>query len=451
VCCAAVIPSALQVMPPDAATGSDPVSPGGESVDERPATYREVFAVTEYVHLFTANVLSLLGDQLAKVALAFLVFDRTHSAALSAAAYAVSYVPWIVGGPLLSAYADRLPRRTVVIACDVVRAALVAAMAVPGMPVWALIALLFVANVFSPPFLSARSAMMPEVLEGDKYVVANGLDNIVGQIAQVLGFALGGPAVVVLSAPGALLVDAATFAVSGVLLAVGVRHRPAAHVTARMGIGSVVRDSAAGAAFVFRNRTLRAYLLLLWLVSMFAYAPEGLAAPLARELGGGPRTGGLLLASAPLGLALGGFVIGRLCPPALRIRLTLPLAVLSGVALLPVGLAPPLAGVVVLLFVMGFGTSFIIPLNPLFVRAVPAEYRGRAMGVAVAGLNVAMGLGIVLAGALAERLASTTVVSVSGALAVLAALGLSLIWPHPTFRTSPASAPSADPAEQAPA
>lgn len=420
-------------------------------MDERPATYREVFAVTEYVHLFVANVLSLVGDQLAKVALAFLVFDRTHSAALSAAAYAVSYVPWIVGGPLLSAYADRLPRRTVAVVCDVVRAVLVGALAIPGMPVWALIALLFVSNVFSPPFLSARSAMMPEVLEGDKYVVANGLDNIVSQLSQVLGFALGGPVVVALSAPGALLVDAATFAVSAVLLTIGVRHRPAASESTRMGLGSVVHDSVVGATFVFGNPTLRAYLLLLWLVSMFAYAPEGLAAPLAHELGGGPRTGGVLLAAAPLGLALGGFLIGRMCPPGLRIRLTLPLAVLSGVALVPIALSPPLAGVVVLLFAMGFGTSFIIPLNPLFVRAVPADYRGRAMGVAVAGLNVSMGLGIVLAGAAADWLAPTAVVGMSGALGILVTLGLSLIWPHPTFRARQASAAGADPSGKAPA
>src|SRR6187551_3167222 len=122
----------------------------GASVDDRPATYRDIFAVKEYVHLFTANVLSQLGDQLAKVALTFLVFDRTGSPALSAAAFAVSFVPWVVGGPLLSAYADRIPRRTVTIACDVIRAVLVASLAIPGVPVGALIGILFVANIFSP-------------------------------------------------------------------------------------------------------------------------------------------------------------------------------------------------------------------------------------------------------------------------------------------------------------
>lgn len=418
----------------------------GASVDDRPATYRDIFAVKEYVHLFTANVLSQLGDQLAKVALTFLVFDRTGSPALSAAAFAVSFVPWVVGGPLLSAYADRIPRRTVTIACDVIRAVLVASLAIPGVPVGALIGILFVANIFSPPFLSARAAMMPDVLEGDRYVVANGLDNVTNQLCQVLGFALGGPVILALTAQGALVADSLTFVVSAVLLATGVKHRPAAVTSAGMGLGSVLRASASGAVFVFSNRKLRAYLLLFWLAAAFSFSVEGLVAPLAAELNGGPKIGGVLLAVAPLGVAVGGIVVGRFCGPTLRIRLTLPLAVLACAALIPIMWSPPLALVLVLLALMGFGNSFAIPLNPLFVRAVPTEFRGRAMGVAVSGANVCQGLAMFLAGLLAERLDPTVVIGLSGLAGTLVVFGLATIWPHPTFRAEPTrSATGSDP------
>lgn len=419
-------------------------------MDERPATYRELFAVREYVHLYGAHVLSLLGDQLAKVALAFLVFDRTNSAALSAAAFAVSYIPWVVGGPLLSSYADRLPRRAILIACDAIRAVIVASLAIPGIPVAVLIAMLFVSNVFSPPFTSARSAMMPDVLEGDKYVVGNGLDNVSNQVCQVLGFALGGPVVTLLSAQGALVVDSFTFLASGVLIATGVKHRPAAAATeGGKGLGSAVRDTASGAAYVFRNRTLRGYLLLLWLISSLAYAAEGLTAPLAEQFHGGPKTGGLLLAVGPLGLATGGIVIGRVCAPALRIRLTIPLAVASCLVLVPVMLAPPLAGVLVLLFVMGFCTSFVIPLNPLYVRAVEPAYRGRAMGVAVSGLNVTQGATMLLAGVIAESIKPTMVVGLAGLLGVLVAISLIPMWPHPILRVRSSATAGADPSGEA--
>lgn len=412
---------------------------GGASVDDRPATYRDVFAVNEYVHLFTANVLSQLGDQLAKVALTFLVFDRTGSPALSAATFAVSFVPWVVGGPLLSAYADRLPRRTVTIACDIIRAVLVATLAIPGMPVGALIGILFVANVFSPPFASARSAMMPDVLEGDSYVVGNGLDNVTGQLCQVLGFALGGPAIQALTAQGALLADSGTFVVSAILLTVGVKHRPAANASAGMGLGSVLHATASGAAFVFSSRRLRAYLLLFWLASAFSFSVEALVAPLSAELHGGPNVGGVLLAVPPLGVAVGGVVVVRMCAPSLRIRLTLPLAVLACGSLIPIASSPPLAVVLVLLALMGFGNSFSLPLNPLFVRAVPTEYRGRAMGVAVSGLNVCQGLAMFLAGLLAERLSPTVVIGLSGLAGTAVVFALATIWPHPTFRAGAAS------------
>jgi MFS family permease len=89
---------------------------------ERPATYREVFRVAEFRGLYAAYLLSMVGDMLAKVAVTFLVFQRTESPLLSAAAFGLSYLPWGVGGPFLAALADRWPRRRVLICCDIARA-----------------------------------------------------------------------------------------------------------------------------------------------------------------------------------------------------------------------------------------------------------------------------------------------------------------------------------------
>jgi len=86
---------------------------------EQRTSYREVFAVAEFRALWTAQVLSSAGDQFAQVAIAIWVYRRTHSAFLTALAYALTYLPPIAGGPLLSGLADRVPRRRVMIACDV--------------------------------------------------------------------------------------------------------------------------------------------------------------------------------------------------------------------------------------------------------------------------------------------------------------------------------------------
>ena len=98
---------------------------------EKQASYREVFAIREFRGLWVAQVMSYAGDQFAQVAIAILVYRRTGSPLLTALAYALTYLPPIAGGPLLSALADLFPRRRVMIVCDVIRVGLVTAMADP--------------------------------------------------------------------------------------------------------------------------------------------------------------------------------------------------------------------------------------------------------------------------------------------------------------------------------
>src|SRR4051795_10881382 len=91
---------------------------------DRQATYGEVFGVGEFRSLWLAQALSFIGDQFAQVALAVLVYDNTKSTLLTALVYALTYIPPIVGGPVLSGLADLFPRRTVMVVCDVLRAGL---------------------------------------------------------------------------------------------------------------------------------------------------------------------------------------------------------------------------------------------------------------------------------------------------------------------------------------
>jgi MFS family permease len=182
----------------------------GSDLAERPATYRSLFADREFRALWLAQTISLTGDQLARVAIAFLVYDRTRSALATALVYAVSYLPWLVGGPLLGGLADRYPRRTVMVACQLASAGLVALMALPDLSTVLLAALLFVVVLVESPFLSARAALLVDVLPDDRYVLASGVGQLTIQGTQVLGFALGGLLLRVLDPSEALLLDAAT-------------------------------------------------------------------------------------------------------------------------------------------------------------------------------------------------------------------------------------------------
>jgi MFS family permease len=376
-------------------------------------------------------VLSTAGDELARVALTVLVYQRTSSPLLSALTFAIGYLPWLLGGPLLSAFADRLPRHRVLIATDAARAVLLAVMAIPGMPLPAMLALLFLVSLGSPPFESARSALMADVLDGDRYAVASSLTNIMLQLAQVGGFVVAGALVSALHPSAALLIDAATFAVSAAWLWARLQRRPAPVRESGAEPGTLWQDAADGLRLIRRSPRLLAIVGVLWVATLFTYAVEGVAAPWVDEFGRGVSALGVLLAANPLGVVVGGLVIARLVPPAKRERLVVPLVVLSLVAvglagvvgLLPASGTVPYGLVVGLLFVSGIGAAWLIPLNVSFVQAVPSAFRGRAFGVAVSGLYGVQALGALGAGLTAEG------ISPSGAVALSGVLGLIVVAP----------------------
>jgi MFS family permease len=383
--------------------------------------------VREYRPLFGTFMLSTMGDELARVALTLLVYQRTDSPLLSAITFAISYLPWLVGGPILSALADRLPRHRVMIVTDAARAVLVAGMAVPGTPLPVLLVLMCVLALCAPPFESARSALVADVLDDDRYALANSLTGVGMQLATVVGFLLGGVLVGGLGPAVALLVDAATFAVSAGWLSLRLQRRQAP-TAGRSASPSLWRDAVDGLRFIRRSPHLLAIIAVTWLGTCFATAPEGVAAPLVDELGHGSTGVGVLLAAGPLGTAVGGVLLTRLLSARRREQLVpalvglslAPLLLAGVVALLAPSWAPSFAVVVALLFVAGLGSSWVITLNAAFVRIVPPDYRGRAFGVAVSGLNGVQGLGLLGAGLAAEELAPSGVVVLCGALGLAA-------------------------------
>ena len=415
--------------------------PGGK------ATFRSVFAVREFRTLFGTILLSLAGDELARVALAVLVYQRTSSPLLSAVTFAISYLPWLVGGPLLATLADRFPRHRVLIATDAARAVVVAGMAIPGMPLPALLALMFVLSCGSPPFESARSALFADILDGDRYAVANSLTNVGGSLAQVGGVLVAGGLSAALNPSAALLIDAASFAVSAVWLSTGLRRRPAPIDDDGGRPWSIWADVSEGLRFIGRSSRLRAIIGITWLGSLFLAAFDGVVVPLVGSLGGGPTAVGVLLAANPCGLMVGGLVLARFVPQDLREKWVPQLMLLSLLPLLLAGLvtayAPPgrttFAVVVGLMFVSGLGSAWSIALNIAFVQEVPTRYRGRAYGVAVTGLNGVQGLGILVAGFLAEWLSPSAVVALLGSVGVaVVTLPLLVYW-----RTRPSVASGA--------
>jgi MFS family permease len=382
--------------------------------------------VGEFRALWVAQLLSVIGDQLARVALTILVYDRTGSSALAAITFVCSIIPTFIGGMGLAWLADRFPRRTVMIVCDLARCALVLLMALRGVPLGILVALLFTVTLIGAPFTAARAATYPEVLSGDRYVVGTAVTLTTNQFAQVVGFALGGSAVGFLGIRVSLILDAATFAVSMLIVRCWVCFRAASRGDAgdrgRGGFHGIV-----GVRAVFGNPMLRIPMLFGWLAA-FYNSPEGVAAPLARGLGGGAITVGMLLAALAFGETLGTIVFSRFATPDVRDRLIGPFAVAACAVLVLFAVRPQLAVALLILVVSGAFGCYQVAANAAFVRAVPPQTRGQAFGLAQGGMSLGQGAVMILAGVLAERVAPVEVIAIFGAIGAVAAVVIAGIW-----------------------
>jgi MFS family permease len=395
------------------------------------AGFGDVFSVGEFRALWLAYLVSVAGDQLALVAVTVLVYERTKSPLLAALAYSAGFLPWVVGGVALSRLADAYPRRAVMLTCDLTNVVLVSLMALPGVPVWALVIVLACITLLDSPFRAARSAMLPDILTGDRYVMGTATMQITNRIGRTSGFAVGGIVVAVLGAHTALVVDAATFALSASFVRLGVRARPAAS-TKRIPGNSDKSDKSqprepSATRRVFSDTRLRTIMLLGWLVPFYA-VPEGVAVPYAHQLHGGAAAAGLVLASGPAGSMLGTLVFSRFVDPERRLRLMGPLAIAACGLLSLCFVAPPLAASMVIFAAATSCSAYQLAANAAFVAAVPSSWRGRAFGLANAGINVGQSLWFAAAGAAASAISPAVVIGASGVIGAAVAATLAVTW-----------------------
>ena len=392
------------------------------------ATFRDVFAVREFRVLWSSVVLSTAGDRLALVALTLLVYSRTRSPLLAALVYAAGYLPWVVGGLFLADVADRRPRRSVMVFCDAARAVLVAAMVIPHAPIGALVALLFTATMFAPPFESARASITPDILQGERYVLGTAILQTTFLAAQVLGAVGAGVAVAFIGVRRSLAIDSATFVLSGLLILIGTRARPAAARPEALEPSALARMRG-GFRLVFGDPALRTLLLLGWLV-IFYTIPEGIAAPYAARLGGGSIATGLVIASTTLSTTIAIPLFTRFVRPRQRSNLMGPLAVLTCGSLVLMALRPGLAASLVIFSLSAVFGVYQITANTAFVVRVPNERRAQAFGIASMGVIVGQGVAFVAAGAATEVFSPAAVIAVGGGIGAVVAFVLTLRWRH---------------------
>jgi len=400
--------------------------------DERPerTTYRAVFAAAEFRVLFAGMLMYVLGFEFEILGLSVLVFSQTRSAFLTALTFSMGFAPQAIGGALFTALADRLPPRLVIGAGLLTRAVPGLVIGLwPALPVPAMLALVAAAATLAPVFTAAISGLLPDVLDGDRYVLGRSVFNLTAAGTQIAGLGAGGALLAAVPVRWLLLAAGGALVIAAAITRLGLRPRNARAPhgpgggARRPGQG-IVRATMAGNAELFRDRTVRGLLLAQWLPVWFVAGAESLIVPYTGSLGRPASAAGPLLAALPAGMLIGDLLVGRFCAPATRTRLAFPLAAAMGVPLLALVFRPPLPLACLALLACGAGFAYQLGIQQAFLDSLPERRRGQGFGLNSTGMMGGQGLTPAVAGALAGAVGAAAAMAVAGAATALAALAL---------------------------
>jgi MFS family permease len=372
--------------------------------------------------LWTARTVSFLGDSLGLVALMLHVADTTGQALAVAMLLLVGDFTPALLGPLTGTVGDRFDRKRVMVGCELAQGVLVAAIALwlPQLPL--LLALVGLRAVAGQVFQPASRAVVPALVNDRDLESANAAVGIGTNGGEALGPLAAALLLPLLGVRGVLLVDAATFLISGALLVflpATRRQRPAPGRRT-----SFLADTGAGLRHLWANPTVRALALGYAGGVAFNGIDDVALVFLATDtLGGGDSAVGLLLAAVGIGLLVGYAVLAR---PRGRIP-TVPL-LLAGFAVssagnLLTGLAWAVAAAFAVQVVRGLGIAAVdVAASTLVQRSVPDELLGRVFGSLYGGIGVAAAFAYVFGGLLLDLTTPRVALLVAGTGGLLATL-----------------------------
>jgi MFS family permease len=402
--------------------------------------YGAAVASREFRAIFAGQLVSVAGTSVAAVALTIVVFRRTDSPLLASLTFALGFLPYLLGGGLLSSIVDRVRPRRLVVASDTASAVLGALMAWPAIPVPILFALLLAIGTLSSMSGGARAALVRSSVSDEAYVPARSLMRIASQFAQIGGNACGGVLLILLTTSGALLVNAASFAFSAAVVRLVVADYP--NVGERTQ-AALLRDSLHGARSVFAHAQLRRLLLVGWLAPMFAVAPEAVAAPYVAHHHGPSAQVGLWLVALPLGIIAGDIFGVRFLTAHQQRVLMAPAAVASFAPYLAFVLDPRFPIAVGLLVTSGACGLYSLGLDARVRDAAPPRLFARAMTLNSAGLMTLQGVGFTLAGAVAQGVGASTAIAIAGGCGIVS----TVVLLRPDRRSTASHAPETPRAE----
>jgi MFS family permease len=385
-------------------------------------TYRQVFRVAEFTPLFVATSVRTAAATMSGLALSTLVYARTGSALLSALSmFGASFAQVIAAATLLSV-ADRLRPRAAMVKIGVAFAVATLTLTIPACPVWLLLTIVLSTGLVSAAGSGVQWGLVNEILPEGGYILGRSMFNMSVGVMQIVGFAAGGTLVALASARGALLIAAALYLASAVLLRAGLSERPA-----RAAGRPSIRETWAGNVLLWSSPARRDVYLAMWVPNGLIVGCEALFVPYA------PRSAGALFVAAAIGMLAGDTALGRFVPTTWRRRLISPLRLLLAVPylLFAAHLPTPIAVVAVCVASVGYGASLL--LQDRLIALTPDDLRGHALGLHTSGMLTMQAVGATSAGLVAEHLSPASAMTILAIASVVTTVALTprLLRPAP--------------------
>jgi MFS family permease len=368
--------------------------------------------------LWIGQLVSLFGDRVHQIALAFLVYGTTGSALAVALTFVAATLPNLVIGPVAGTLVDRWDQKRVMVVSDLLRAGIVLFLPVAAMiDILLVYPLVFALTTVSIFFRPARTAVIPRIVHEDELVAANSAIWLGDSIADVIGYPLATLFVTFVgsSLAVAFWLDAASYLASGLLIVtMAIPAVVRAASGAVPGLRGLRNDLVAGWRFLrgdavlFAN-TLQAiagqFAIGITIGLMAVYASRVLESATIDEI----ARYGLIEAAIGIGNLVGGFAIGLVGGRMARGRLVIVGYVAYGACVT----ALALTGNVWVAFglALGMGAAnmvFVIPTQTLFMERTPADMIGRVISfrfsVVFGSITLAMAVGGILGQALGPAL-----------------------------------------------
>lgn len=376
-------------------------------------SYKLLFRTREFTPLFLSSAFKAAASTIGGLALGTSVYEATGSPLLSALSMFGPSLAQMIGATTLLSAADRLPPRATLTGLAVIFAVGTGALALPGLPLWAVFAVIAAQGLIASLGGGVRWGLLNEILPKDGYLFGRSVFNMMHGLTQIAGYATGGALVAFLSPAVTLLVAASLHAAAALCTALGLARR-APRASGRPSVAETWRTNA----HLWSSAPRRRLYLGLWIPNGLVVGCESLFVAYA------PDRAGLLFACAALGMLAGDVTVGRLLPPRIRDRLATPLLLLLAGPYLLFALHPstPVAAVCATLASVGFGASLVQQQHLLTLT--PPELTGHALGLHSAGMLTLQGVSAGLAGGVAQLTSPGTAMTVMAGVSVAVTLVL---------------------------